>query len=55
MGTEKENVLAVVRICKQPEQGSCYMTTVTEQIERAETSCEINGYFVSDIETACRV
>jgi len=31
------------------------VVTVTEEIERAECSCKMNGYLVSDIETLCTV
>ena len=37
------------------ERESCYVVTVTEGIERAECSCKMNGYLVSDIEMLCTV
>ena len=53
---EKEKVRAVeMDLQAAREQDSCYLATVTEEIERGEWSCKINRHFVSDIERLCRV
>ena len=56
MDTEKEKVRALdMDLQAAREQDSCYLATVTEEIERGEWSCKINRYTMSDIERLCTV
>jgi hypothetical protein len=56
LDTEKKKVRALeMDLQAAREQDSRYVATVTEGIERGEWSCKINRYFVSDIESLCRI